>query len=70
MTAVDELGYLAASLVLATFCAKSMVRLRMLAIASNITFVAYGYFVSRIAPIDGVAVTLFDGLPASASRWL
>jgi hypothetical protein len=25
---------------------------------------------SRIAPIDGVAVTLFDGLPASASRWL
>ena len=44
MTAVDELGYLAASLVLATFCAKSMVRLRMLAIASNITFVAYGYF--------------------------
>jgi hypothetical protein len=26
--------------------------------------------VSRIAPIDGVAVTLFDGLPASASRRL
>jgi hypothetical protein len=44
MTAVDELGYLAASLVLATFCAKSMVLLRMLAIASNIAFVAYGYF--------------------------
>ena len=44
MTAVDELGYLAASLVLATFCAKSMVLLRILAIASNIAFVAYGYF--------------------------
>jgi len=43
MTAVDELGYLAASLVLATFCAKSMVLLRMLAIASNIAFIAYGY---------------------------
>jgi hypothetical protein len=24
--------------------------------------------VSRITPIDGVAVTLFDGLPASASQ--
>ena len=35
MTAVDALGYLAASLVLATFCAKSMVTLRLLAIASN-----------------------------------
>ena len=44
MTAVDELGYLAASLVLATFCAKSMLLLRILAIASNIAFVAYGYF--------------------------
>jgi hypothetical protein len=44
MTAVDELGYLAASLVLATFCAKSMVLLRTLAIASNIAFTAYGYF--------------------------
>ena len=36
MTAVDALGYLAASLVLATFCAKSMVILRLLAIASNL----------------------------------
>ena len=41
MTAVDALGYLAASLVLATFCAKSMVTLRLLAIASNAAFVAY-----------------------------
>ena len=43
MTAVDELGYVAASLVLATFCAKSMVLLRVLAIASNLAFIAYGY---------------------------
>ena len=50
MTAVDELGYLAASLVLATFCAKSMVLLRVLAIASNIAFVAYGY-VADLWPI-------------------
>jgi hypothetical protein len=40
MTAADALGYLAASLVLATFCAKSMVNLRLLAIASNVAFVA------------------------------
>ena len=43
MTSVDELGYVAASLVLATFCAKSMVLLRVLAIASNLAFIAYGY---------------------------
>jgi hypothetical protein len=30
-------------LVLATFCAKSMVLLRVLAIASNIVFIAYGF---------------------------
>ena len=41
MTAVDALGYLAASLVLATFCAKSMVTLRLLAIASNAAFITY-----------------------------
>ena len=41
MTAVDALGYLAASFVLATFCAKTMVPLRAIAIASNIAFVAY-----------------------------
>ena len=44
MTAVDGLGYLAAALVLATFCAKRMLPLRALAIASNIAFVAYGFF--------------------------
>ena len=44
MTAVDALGYLAASLVLATFCAKKMAPLRALAIISNIAFVAYAFF--------------------------
>jgi hypothetical protein len=42
MTAIDALGYLAAGLVLATFCAKSMATLRWFAIASNIAFIAYG----------------------------
>jgi len=50
MTAVDALGYLAASLVLATFCAKEMVPLRALAIASNIAFVAYAFF-AGLGPI-------------------
>lgn len=42
MTAIDGLGYLAASLVLATFMAKSMVALRILAIGSNLAFIVYG----------------------------
>jgi len=35
-------GYLAASLVFATFCTTRMVPLRALAIASNIAFIGYG----------------------------
>src|SRR4029077_19470289 len=50
MKTVDALGFLAASLVLATFCAKKMVPLRALAIASNIAFVAYA-FVAGLGPI-------------------
>ncbi len=34
-------GYVAAALVLATFCARKMVPLRSLAIASNVAFIAY-----------------------------
>lgn len=41
MTCLDALGYLAAGLVLATFCAKSMLRLRILAIGSNLAFITY-----------------------------
>ena len=40
-TALNLLGYSAASLVLATFCAKSMVTLRVLALCSNVAFVIY-----------------------------
>ena len=50
MRSLDALGYLAASLVLATFCAKKMVPLRALAIASNIAFVAYAFF-AGLGPI-------------------
>ena len=40
-SALNLLGYSAASLVLATFCARSMVTLRMLALCSNLAFVIY-----------------------------
>jgi CRP/FNR family cyclic AMP-dependent transcriptional regulator len=43
MTLNDCLGWLAASLVFATFSAREMVSLRPLAIASNIAFIGYGY---------------------------
>ena len=49
MNAVEGIGYLAASLVLATFCMKSMDALRLAAIASNMAFIAYGYF-GHLAP--------------------
>jgi len=39
----DALGYVACSLVLATFFMTSMVPLRLMAIASNLAFIAYGY---------------------------
>jgi CRP/FNR family cyclic AMP-dependent transcriptional regulator len=41
MTAIDGFGYFAASLVLATFCTRTMVSLRSLAIASNLAFITY-----------------------------
>ena len=43
MIVVDAIGYLAASLVVATFCMRSMVALRSVAIASNLAFIGYGY---------------------------
>jgi hypothetical protein len=41
--AVNEVGFVAAGLVLATFCMRSMSTLRWVAIASNLAFMAYGY---------------------------
>jgi len=43
MTVTALVGYLAASLVFATFCTKRMVPLRALAITSNVAFMEYGY---------------------------
>jgi len=44
------LGWIAAALVLATFCARKMTSLRAIAIASNIAFIAYGV-ASNLWPI-------------------
>jgi hypothetical protein len=41
MTFIDMLGWFAASLVLATFCARQMVPLRLLASVSNLAFIGY-----------------------------
>lgn len=43
-------GYLASSLVLATFCMKSMRLLRLMAIASNVGFITYAV-TAGLAPI-------------------
>ena len=50
MSSTDCLGYVAASLVLATFSARTMVLLRGLAIASNIAFITYAS-TARLWPI-------------------
>ena len=39
----DALGYVAAGLVFATFCAQRMDLLRAIAIASNVAFIGYGF---------------------------
>ena len=41
MNATELLGYLASLLVLATFCMRGMVALRVLAITSNLAFIGY-----------------------------
>ena len=38
---VDALGYLAAGIVFLTFCMKTMLTLRVIAIVSNVAFIAY-----------------------------
>jgi CRP/FNR family cyclic AMP-dependent transcriptional regulator len=50
MTIVDPIGYLAATLVLATFCMRSMRTLRWVAIASNLAFIAYA-FLAELGPV-------------------
>ncbi len=57
MTWIDLLGYLASAAVFATFCTTTMLRLRMLAIASNVLFVTYG-LAGHIFPVALLHMTL------------
>ena len=43
MSLVDVLGYFASAAVLATFCMSTMIPLRIMALVSNVLFIAYGY---------------------------
>ena len=50
MNITEPLGYLASALVLATFCMRDMHRLRWMAIASNLAFIAYA-LLADVAPV-------------------
>jgi len=50
MNWLELLGYAASATVFATFCMKTMIPLRVLAIASNVLFCSYGYF-GHIYPV-------------------
>jgi hypothetical protein len=60
----EPVGYLASLLVLATFCMRGMVALRVVAIASNVAFIAYGWLVG-IHPVLILHLVL---LPTNAWR--
>jgi hypothetical protein len=50
----DYIGYLASVLVLCTFCARTMIPLRAIALASNVAFLTLGAIDFAIDPrIDG-----------------
>ena len=66
MTWVDAIGYLASILVFATFCMRTMIPLRVIAIASNICFVAYG-LLDHVYPVLLLHLVL---LPMNAWRTL
>ncbi|MGZ9076547.1 MAG: hypothetical protein ACXW13_12325 [Burkholderiaceae bacterium] len=64
MNAYEPIGYLASLLVLATFSMRDMVSLRVVAIASNIAFIAYGAL-AEISPVLLLHVVL---LPVNLLR--
>ncbi|HZF79515.1 MAG TPA: hypothetical protein VEZ89_06965 [Rubrivivax sp.] len=57
MSGVDLVGYLAAGLVLGTFCVRDMLTLRSTAVASNLAFITYG-LLSDIGPVLGLHLLL------------
>jgi CRP/FNR family cyclic AMP-dependent transcriptional regulator len=61
---VDLLGYAASAAVLATFCMSTMIPLRVIALASNVLFIAYGY-ADHLYPVLMLHTLLF---PINAFR--
>jgi hypothetical protein len=61
---IDVVGYLAAGLVLVTFCTRSMSRLRLIALASNVAFITYGYL-ANLTPVLALHTIL---LPVNTYR--
>jgi hypothetical protein len=66
MSDTDLLGYLASAAVLATFTMNAMVWLRLLAILSNVLFIAYGTL-AHLPPVLGLHAVL---LPLNVLRLL
>jgi CRP/FNR family cyclic AMP-dependent transcriptional regulator len=64
MSLVDVLGYVASAAVLATFCMSTMIPLRIMALGSNVLFMAYGY-VDHLYPVLVLHAIL---LPVNALR--
>lgn len=60
----ELIGYLASSLVLATFCVRDMASLRAFAIASNLAFISYGWL-AGVHPVLALHVLL---LPTNVVR--
>jgi CBS domain-containing protein len=58
MSFVDVLGYAASAAVLATFCMSTMIALRIVALVSNVLFIAYG-FVDHLYPVFMLHAILF-----------
>ena len=64
MTGVEGLGFMASGLVLATFCMKRLIPLRVFAITRNVAFILYGYF-AGIIPVLALHLVL---LPVNVFR--
>jgi CRP/FNR family transcriptional regulator, cyclic AMP receptor protein len=64
MSFIDMLGYAASAAVLATFCMSTMIPLRIMALGSNVLFMAYGY-VDHLYPVFILHAVL---LPVNALR--
>jgi len=58
MSWIEILGFVASAAVLATFCMRTMIPLRVAALTSNVLFCTYGYF-DHLYPILALHAVLF-----------